>query len=236
MVQRTASSGMTVHPSGHDKHAKILSMRHSAMLEDAAAGNRTWHSETVVAMPWVDRARALATARILATRAGAPMLLLAVQDDLGAGPVKIWNDVLARTAGPFFAYVADDAFPGRGWLRQGIEKMRTHPDRHLLAFNDGKWFGQLAGFGLVRRPWLETIYNDALFHPGYRQHFGDTELSLIARQQSALIYDPHAILIEVDHEKDARPVLAADRDLFQERRSTGFEGRVRNPTLLAMFR
>lgn len=234
-MRRTLKALINVDRRDPDRQAKVVAVRHSALLKAARATKRLWQAETVVAMPWVDHARAHLTAQVLAKRAGAPMLLLAVQDDLGTGPVKIWNDVLACTASPLFGYVADDAFPGRGWLHRGVEKLHAHPGCQLLAFNDGKWFGQLAGFGLVRRPWLESIYGGTLFHPGYRQHFGDTELSLIAWQQSALIYDPHAILVEIDPDKDGKPVLAADRDLFNARKSTGFEGRVSDAKLLEMF-
>jgi predicted outer membrane repeat protein len=104
-----------------------------------------------------------------------------------------------------------------------------------LAFNDGKWFGQLAAFGLVRRSWLQGLYGGALFHPGYNRHYGDTELTLIARQQKRLAYHPHALLIEVDHDKDRRAVDAADRDLFLRRAATGFDNRVVDPALLSSF-
>jgi hypothetical protein len=165
----------------------------------------------------------------------AMLLLLALQDDAGAGPAAVWNDALAHTGGTWFGYVADDAFPGRDWLRVAIDALQRKPNTHLLAFNDGKWFGQLAGFGLVRRRWVETIYGGALFHPGYRRHYGDTELTLIARQQHALAYDPHAMLVEIDAVKDLRDVDAADRALFHQRRAEGFDARVQDPRLLSLF-
>ena len=113
--------------------------------------------------------------------------------------------------------------------------MQRHPQAGLFAFNDGKWFGQLAGFGLVRRSWVNRLYDGALFHPAYHQHYADTELTLIARQQGALLHDPNALLIEVDPQKDKRPINPADRQRFLERKKHGFEGRVTHPGLLGMF-
>ena len=124
---------------------------------------------------------------------------------------------------------------GRYWLRYALHALAQQPGAGLLAFNDGKWFGQLAAFGLVRRRWLDPIYGGTLFHPGYSQHYGDTELTLIARQQQALAYHPHALLVEVDHAKDRRSVNPLDHDLFQRRAAAGFDQRVTDPALRSRF-
>lgn len=189
----------------------------------------------VAVMPWLRRAAAQRAARLMLSRAGAPLQVLAVRDDLGAGPVAIWNEALARTRGGFFLYCAEDAFAGRLWLRLALQALQHKPGAGLLAFNDGKWFGQLAGFGLARRDWLLRVYGGTLFHPGYAQHYGDTELTLVARQQDALAYHPHALLVEVDHDKDGKPVNAADRSLFRQRAAGGFDGRVTDAALLSSF-
>jgi hypothetical protein len=214
---------------------RVLELRHSELRRQVAGTPRLWDSTVVFVMPWTDRARAAACSRILAQRAAAPLLLLAVQDDTAAGPVAIWNDALSHSAGTWFGYVADDAFPGRGWLRIALDALARAPSASLLAFNDGKWYGQLAGFGLVRRQWLEGLYGGRLFHPDYRQHFGDTELTLIAREQRVLAYEPHAMLIEIDARKDGRAVNASDRAVFLRRQMRGFDGRVRDPELLRIF-
>lgn len=214
---------------------QVLALCHADLRRQDPSSTAPWQADVVVVMPWIDRGRATATARLLAQRAGASMLLLAVQDDTRAGPVAIWNDALARSAGAWFGYVADDAFPGRQWLRFARDALARAPAANLLAFNDGKWFGQLAGFGLVRRTWVEGLYGGSLFHPGYRQHYGDTELTLIARQQQALIYEPHAMLVEIDADKDGKAVNPDDRALFLRRQAQGFDGRVHNPDLLKRF-
>jgi hypothetical protein len=188
----------------------------------------------VAILPWLKKAPARCAAELMVSRAGAELTVLAVHDDLGAGPMAIWNCAVARTRGAFLIYCAEDAFAGRYWLRFALQAMQK-PGAGLLAFNDGKWFGQLAAFGLVRREWIEPIYGGFLFNPEYAQHYGDTELTLIARQQQALVYHPHALLIEVDHAKDKRPVNAADHAIFQRRAATGFDHRVHDAALLALF-
>jgi hypothetical protein len=218
-----------------DAAIRVLELRHSELRRHPPKAPTPWHAAFTFVMPWIDRARATGAARLLAQRAGASMLLLAVQDDTGSGPVAIWNDALVRSAGTWFGYVADDAFPGRQWLRFARDALARAPAANLLAFNDGKWFGQLAGFGLVRRTWVEGLYGGSLFHPGYRQHYGDTELTLIARQQQTMMYEPHAMLVEIDEQKDRRSVNERDRELFLQRQASGFDERVQDPSLLRLF-
>lgn len=191
-------------------------------------------ASVVAILPWVKKAPARRAAELMVARAGAELTVLAVHDDLGAGPMAIWNCAVGLTRGTFLIYCAEDAFAGRYWLRFALQAMQK-PGAGLLAFNDGKWFGQLAAFGLVRRAWIKTIYGGFLFNPNYAQHYGDTELTLIARQQQVFVYHPHALLVEVDHAKDKRPVNPADHALFQSRVVTGFDNRVHDPALLALF-
>lgn len=204
----------------------------SALHADAATCIA--EAPVVAILPWLRKAPARRAAELMVSRAGAGLVVVAVHDDLGAGPMAIWNCVIGRTRGAFLIYCAEDAFAGRYWLRFALQAMQKSGSG-LLAFNDGKWFGQLAAFGLVRRTWIEPIYEGFLFNPAYAQHYGDTELTLIARQQQALVYHPHALLVEVDHGKDQRPVNPADQALFQRRLATGFDHRVHDPALLACF-
>lgn len=189
----------------------------------------------VVLMPWLDETAARAAARIMLGRAGQAMHLIGIQDDTGQGLVSLLNTTVKQVDSPWIVYTAQDAFAGRYWLRHALAHMASQPAKGLLAFNDGKWFGELAGFGLVRRSWLDAVYAGDLFHFGYRSHYGDTELTLVARQQEALAYHPHALLIEVDAGKDARPVHGPDRELFRLRCQTGFDGRVHDPVLRERF-
>jgi hypothetical protein len=191
----------------------------------------------VVLLPWLHRQAAQQAAQTMLGRAGADATVLALHDDLSVGLVTLLNQAvqLLEPQAEFLVYAAEDAFAGRGWLHVALMELDRHPEAGLLAFNDGKWFGQLAAFGLVRRRWLAPLYEGLLFHPGYTRHFGDTELTVIALQQRALAYHPHALLVEVDHGKDGRPVHDADRRLFAQRAAGGFEGRVTDAALLGRF-
>src|SRR5207244_12702181 len=131
-------------------------------------------------------------------------------------------------------YVAQDAFPGRYWLRFALTAFEK-PENKLVAFNDGKWFGKLASYGIARRDWAEKVYGGALFFPQYRRHYADAELSLIAAQEKGLGYVPNSVLIEVDWAKEEQPVEAADRRLFGERAKAGFDGRVTSKELREQF-
>jgi len=176
-----------------------------------------------------------ALAEVLQQRAGQPFRTLVVDDDLGQGPAGLLNLAFRQTKEPLFAYLAQDAFPGRQWLARGIKTL-IDKKAGLLAFNDGKWAGQIAAFGLVRRDWCTRVYGGkSLFFSGYRQHYGDAELSLIARQHKSYAYDPDAVVMEVDFEKDGRSVDANDRALFAQRKLTGFDGRVSDTQLLGLL-
>lgn len=212
--------------------SRVLWTSLSALRTDARAC--IVEAPVVAILPWLKKGPASRAAELMVSRAGAELTVLAVQDDLGTGPMAIWNCAVGRTRGRFLIYCAEDAFAGRYWLRFALQAMQK-PGAGLLAFNDGKWFGQLAAFGLVHREWIEPVYGGLLFYPEYAQHYGDTELTLIARQQKALVYHPHALLIEVDHAKDKRPVNAADHAMFQSRTAAGFDNRVQDPALLAWF-
>lgn len=175
----------------------------------------------IVVMPFTDAIVAERAARLLAARAGCKGLLLGIHDSQREGFVSLINRAFAITESASFAYVAQDAFAGRQWLslaERALQKNNTG----LVAFNDGKWAGKLASFGLVKRAWANTLYDGDLFYPGYHSHFGDTEISLIAMSQRAYGYDPDAVLVEVDWDKDKRPVNQADKVLFEQRMRIGF--------------
>lgn len=207
----------------------------ASALHAVAEDSCVLDAPVIAVLPWVNRRAAQRAAQLMLQRAGAALQVLAVQDDAGLGPVAIWNLAVRRTRGAFFIYVAEDAFAGRLWLRFALQALQAKPQAGLVAFNDGKWFGQLAGFGLVRRAWLAPLYGGSLFFPGYVRHYGDTELTLIARQHDALAYHPHAVLVEVDHDKDGKPVDEADRALFRQRAVGRFDGRVTDAGLLSNF-
>jgi len=108
-------------------------------------------------------------------------------------------------------------------------------ERVLLGFNDGKWSGALAGFGLAQRAWAQGNYAGAFFYPKYQRHYADAELTLHALQSGRYAYEPNSLLVEVDWQKDQSQVDSVDRQLFLERKASGFEGMVTHPKLLDLF-
>ena len=185
----------------------------------------------VIVMPFIDSVHAMRSASFMAKRAGARGLLLAVHDDAKEGFVRVTNRMFRATESPYFGYVAQDAFPGRYWLKHAIDVFKAS-SAQLVALNDGKWFGALAAYGLARREWASRNYVGAFFHEAYRRHYADAELSVIAAAAGALGYSPHSVLVEIDWNKDARPVDRRDRKTFRARAASRFDGRVHSAALL----
>lgn len=189
----------------------------------------------LVVLPFTQPAEARRAAQLMSRRAEAAGLILGVYDEAREGFVAIANAAYRVSDSPWFAYAAQDAFAGRGWLRRALAAMQN-PNAVLAAFNDGKWQGQLASFGLARRAWIDTLYEGDFFFSGYGRHYADVELTVLALQQQGLVYDPQAVLMEVDWEKDGKSVDGNDRALYQARAKDGFGQRVSNPQLLNRFR
>lgn len=185
-------------------------------------------------MPTTNLDMAKNTADILLARSGVHAQVLIVEDDLQEGSVVLLNQVCQQTVCHAIAYVAQDVFPGRLWLKRGLT-MLAQAKTGLVAFNDGKWCGEIASYGLLKTQWIRKVYGGGLFYKGYKQHYGDVELSLIARSAGAFSYDPHAVLIEIDPEKDQKKVDEGDRELFASRKLSGFDGKVKDMRLLGMF-
>jgi hypothetical protein len=186
-------------------------------------------------MPFIHPPVAKKTAETLARRSGFDdATLVCIFDLKREGFVSLVNRAFRLSESPFVVYLAEDAFPGRDWLKIAHAEINLKK-ASLLGFNDGKWQGELAAFGLVERAWAKKNYGGDLFYPNYQQHFADTELTLLARSDKAYAYNPHSMLLEVDWDKDQKPTNAADKALFQTRVRTGFDKRVEDPALLEMF-
>ena len=181
------------------------------------------HEDAVLVLPYIDAELTNKLVKVLALRALHPGLLVLVNDDERLGFMKIANFVCAHSASRYFGYLAQDAFPGDGWLDAAIGTL-DGSNAGLLAFNDGRFYGTLAIFGLARRAWLARLYHKFLFFPGYNRHFGDTELSAIAIHQEQLIYNPGCLMIEVDYEKHTKGNDPDDAALYKQREAQGFDG------------
>jgi hypothetical protein len=188
----------------------------------------------VMVMPFTDVAQATRAARLAAARAGTPALLLAVHDEARQGFIATVNQAFAATRSPWFGYMAQDAFAGRAWLALALRALQAK-NAGLLGFNDGKWQGQLAAFGLAERVWSESVYGGDFFHRAYRSHYADTELTVIAREQGRYVYEPNSVLVEADWDKESAGVNPTDRALYKARAAAGFDARVHNPQLLQLF-
>ena len=185
-------------------------------------------------MPFIHSSQAQQAAQLMSGRADAPGMVLAIHDVHQVGFAAIVNTAFKVSQSPYFGYVAQDAFAGRQWLKLAIEALG--PNKSFLGFNDGKWAGALAGFGLAKRTWAQQNYNGNFFFPGYQRHYADAELTLLALQAGLYAYDANSVLIEVDWEKDGASVDPADRALFAQRKSARFDGRINSQALLDLVR
>ena len=182
-----------------------------------------------------DASLAKRAVELAAKRASAKGLILAIEDTQQLGFVNCVNQAFAATISPFFGYMAQDAFAGRDWMALALQVL--HLKRGvLLAFNDGKWHGALAAFGLANRAWACENYDDGRFFlPQYKRHYADTELTLLAMQAKGFVYQPNSLLVEVDWGKDQAQVDASDKALFKKRKAQGFDGKVQDKSLIELF-
>lgn len=181
--------------------------------------------DVVIVLPYITEDRARLTQAVLRERTKHGGLLVLANDDKRLGFIATANAVYARTRSEYFCYLAEDVFPGCYWLEYAMATMRKS-GAGLLAFSDGRFFGRIAAFGLLRREWAQTLYGGPFFYPGYASHFADTELSVIAAQTGSLVYNPNAILLEIDYEKHMHPNNADDEALYTRRAASGFDGKI----------
>ena len=188
----------------------------------------------VMVMPYIDVALAQQAAEFASLRSNSEGMLLAIHDVQRHGFIATVNHAFRSTDSPWFGYMAQDAFAGRTWMAIALEAMQNE-QAGLLGFNDGKWQGKLASFGLAERDWALSNYAGDFFYPGYKSHYADTELTLIAQQQGRYTYQPNSVLIEVDWDKETAAVNYEDRKLYHARAMQGFDGKVTDPALKTMF-
>lgn len=176
-------------------------------------------------------------ALIMQKRAGADCDIAIVHDDQSKGFVHIVNQISKMCEHEIVCYTAQDALVGEDWLKHALLRMTT-TNAGLVAFHDGKWGGRLASFGLVQRSWYQQLYGGDLFYPKYWGNYADTELTQIAKQQKRFAYAEKAVMLEVDYDKalgQGKGTVKSDKKLFKERKKTGFDGKVSDPTLLEEF-
>lgn len=167
-----------------------------------------------VIMPSIDMPKANAAALQLIEMAGMSCVVLPIEDVSRIGFIAMANKLVRENPSDYYVYTAQDAYGGKDWLKIAHEKLES-TGKGLLAFNDSKWFGKLAAFGMVRHDWMVKNYDGDLFYSSYHSHYADTELTELARTQDELVYDPESLLIEVDSNKHG--VCESDRQLFKIR-------------------
>ncbi len=213
-------------------------------VESAQLQVRQWSVDgPVMVLPYTDADMAQRAGQLAAKRAGAKGLVLAVHDTERQGFVATVNQAFTATRSSWLGYMAQDAFAGRDWLALALQAL--HRQRGVfLGFNDGKWQGALAAFGLASRAWAAANYateagagaaQGPFFHPSYQRHYADAELTVLAHQAKGYVYEPNSVLVEVDWAKEAQAVHAPDRALYRQRASQGFDGRVADKALLGLF-
>ncbi len=160
-----------------------------------------------------------------------------IVDDVGRnGFVHTFNSTVHNKPGyEYYVYTAQDALAGRYWLKIAHERIRQ-VDCGVFAFNTG-WFpgGDIAQFGMISKGWIDNFGYDCTidgmptrlpFFPGYHTHYADMELSVVAKAKQKYVYDPRAVLAEVDYHKEGKPENAEDINLYRRRYTSRFDGRI----------
>jgi len=179
-----------------------------------------------VIMPCIDRAKGLATAGFLHKRAGMACVIVVAYDSRRQGFVKTLNDTAFKTDVAYVVYLAQDAFPGRNWLKIAYDSLKKE-NKGLFAFNDGVWQDKIAVFGMVEKKWVQGLYGNSIFFNQYKSHVADIELTIIARALDMLVYNPNSVLIELDTDKEDKGVSNPyDLVLLKNRFQSGFNGLV----------
>jgi hypothetical protein len=192
-------------------------------IREIAAFSHTEPNGVAVIMPCIDVEKGRATAEVLRRRAEMPCLVLVVNDSIRQGFIKTLNAAAAQLTVRYLVYLAEDAFPGRGWLRRAYEALEVS-GKGLLGFNDGKWDGRIASFGMVRASWVRQLYGGDVLNAEYRAHKADNEITVIARAADEYEYRPDCTLVEVDPRKDSGGSNQGDDDIFAKRMFQGFRG------------
>jgi hypothetical protein len=182
-------------------------------LEDRTVVLNEEKPKIAVLMPCIDRTLGAKVIKQLADNAGLEADYFLLMDDERVGFTAKINEFvnLNPTQYDFYIYTAQDAFGGKNWLKEAYTTMRD-TGKGVLAFNDNKWNGKLAAFGMVR-----ASYKKPFFESCYHTHYADTELSVAATVDNQLCYNPKAIMFEVDYDKKSKSVNKKDKELFKKR-------------------
>jgi len=194
----------------------------------------SFFNSIILVMPYIDYNQAVNASKILNKRTKIDAYLICVEDINRVGFIHIVNHLFKNTKSDYFGYLAQDIFPGRNWLDIAMENFKDD-SCGLFSFNDGKWGGLLASYGLVKRDWAIKNYDGFLFYNQYKQHYADVELTLLAMSDKKYCYNANAVLLEIDPEKDNKKVNIDDKILFNKRKIDGFNGKIKSKKLINIF-
>lgn len=169
-----------------------------------------------VVMPATDITQAVLAAQRMVRFAGMPMRMVIVKDFIGQGFIKTVNAVSNRLRPEYLAYVAQDALAGKNWLVRAYQQM-TAENKSVCAFNEGRFLGNLAQFGLVKVAFTAQHYGEHnVFYDQYIKHRADDELTLLAKLHNEFVFAKDALLMEVDYSLQ-KNIHAPDLDLYKRR-------------------
>jgi len=151
--------------------------------------------------------QATKAADIHKSRAGMPVQVYLMEDEYKEGWVAMQNWAARNLNYDYLIYSCDDYFPGINYVKIAYDTLQK-TGKGLCVFNDGKWYGHIATAGLISRKLIEKLpYDMGLFSDDYKQNYGDTELTDVTIHLKEIVYNPDAVLMEIDYEKESKPHL-----------------------------
>lgn len=206
---------------GNTLYADNLIVTSSSKLDNFSY---TGSKKVCIVMPCIDLELGTQAAEIMLSRSGIDCSVVIVMDDIRKGFIATLNEAARRIDSRFICYVAQDAFPGRSWLNEAYAALENS-GKGVLGFNDGKWKGRIAAFGMVRKRWVRKFYDDEILASNYRSHKADNEITVLAKLDNNYVYCADSVLLEVDYRKDAGGSNLYDDQVFAERFNSYFGGR-----------
>jgi len=168
-------------------------------------------------------------AKIHQRRAGIECDVVIVVDKERKGWVATHNWAIDNIKSKYYVYSCCDYFPGRDYLELAFNHLyhlSSSKKLKLIAFNDGKWYGQIATAGLIETKYAKSIYGSGLFCNEYQHNYADPELTLIAMTDDCYGYCSDAVLMEVDYEKENKMINKSDQAIYNKRKIKLFDGKV----------
>ena len=157
-------------------------------------------------------------------RAGIECTVEIIKDVDRKGWVWMHNEQSKREDYDIYVFSCADVWPGRRYLLRAYNTLKEK-GVGMVGFNDGKWDGKNATVGMITKEYLRSNYEGgSWFYPGYKRHGADPDLAELSMIKNEFAYDPEALLIEIDIQKELgnRKYDESDTKLFMKRRKERF--------------